>query len=278
MKKRKQDPVELTLEEKLKNVRQAGVIMLQGRRESANDFRLGDYGVDPELLTDELLLAAYLGPWPGLTTLQLLSICGCLGQIPEKCLRHQLVHKRIRYYWCGSWKSHNFLEFCAHHGCYRDLPKKYQTRATILPRSRQWISSMPLLAAAKVGNLNTLPLKTLECGDIDEETLVWAGAKDQLELLAHLLTAEQLLRAPFDRHFSCSVLCYLVWHGHLEKVPPDRLVNDYPLVIGEVKKGLKELDPIKSLAPLAAQELSAKALTWLAKVSQLRLNTWKRVN
>ena len=45
MKKRKQDPVELTLEEKLKNVRQAGIIMLQGRREIEGDVRLSDYGV-----------------------------------------------------------------------------------------------------------------------------------------------------------------------------------------------------------------------------------------
>jgi hypothetical protein len=38
-------PKRLTLEEKLKNVRQAGVIMLQGRRELENDLRLVDYGI-----------------------------------------------------------------------------------------------------------------------------------------------------------------------------------------------------------------------------------------
>jgi hypothetical protein len=230
---------------------------------------LSDLGITNDDLTPEFLLASKrssdnLAPHSS-STLQLLATYGHLSQIPVESLTPEVVLTWMPYPIIGGGEEEyetNFLIFCSRQGCYRQLPRKYQTRQYLLLKPSQWRYT-PLHEAAHCGSLDKFPVETLVRGDLhrlyfdgnqfedmDDDILHHAAWCKQVEFIQHAIdpqsisgdtigacfsgnyfpkvifeniTAKNLLEgSPKD-----SALAYAAYFGHLDKVDPLLFIGDH---------------------------------------------------
>ncbi len=221
------------------------------------------------------------------TYLGYLTVTGHLPKLPEDCLPPRVVLARANH---GKNRGSNFLQFCAATGHYKELPKRYQHRKSILHQSKRHSLTTPLDAAINNSALHHFPVDSLESADLTFERLILIIGLRQIDCVQHLVKADHIdtpvLTYCFHKHIYaecvlrhmtaenmlgpglCSGLATAAYAGALKKVPVSLFLGHFQqtkLLIERFKSDL--LSPEMVEAYPAGEALVAHAEEWLLSLS-----------
>jgi hypothetical protein len=233
--------------------------------------------------------------WSLENVLQVLTGFGFLPQIPPHRLTDKIVFAEL--YGCDDWPEVcNFLAYCAGLSIYRQLPDRWQTRAALLHVSLIGGTKVSTLEfAAQKGTLPSMPLHTLQAGDLTHSVVRSACTHKDLHLVEHLLlnsdiTVDVLQECFLVGYFPAriqawirrcmkpeelllsnnSLLKFAVINLYLHHLPPRLFFRCYHKVLTVVGRIQKECQDSVGVPDHFAEAIT-EADKWLRKIAHLKL-------
>jgi hypothetical protein len=259
---------------------QNSTLQIEGQ---SNEVNFGPNALTPSVLFEK-------NSW-GLSNLGLLTLHGYLSQIPEQCLTDEVVLS-LRSYALTDVAECDFLYFCAIHGHYNELPRRFQKRVFLVKQKGVHPPS-PLDAAIHKKRLHLLPVNELEPDDMTPKRLRSILDTRQIDCVEKLIrpehvtveilhhccgmdylppvivahaTAEKLLE-----NYGGTPLQAAAGSGCLDQLPMDRLVPHYHQVASQINEFKEEIQEeianCEGADDGSFDEYLAKADAWLIALS-----------